>query len=379
MKIKREVKIAITFIVALFILVWGINFLRVKSIFDSTDKFYAVYDRVDGLKVSSSVVYRGYKVGQIDKITFIGERFSDVLVSFIINHDLRIPENTVAKIASADIMGTKEIQLIPGDAMVYAESGDTLIGKGDVNIIQQINEQLEPMKQKAIGLMNSVDSVMNLVQSLFDDGQGGNMKDAVYGVKRTIDNLEQATGRLNTFLKENDGKFTHIVTNVDSLVDVISSNKDNISEIIGNFADITDSLDKINIVAKFNGILSKSDSILIAINSGTGSLNKLLYSDELVYNLNEILTGFNNNPKKYVNLSIFGSSKVREYYGVAVRKSDKPLYLTDQLYVTFPDLKEIRKDNCYYYITAPEKKISGARKNLSRISASYPDAFIVKF
>ena len=59
MKVKREVKLALTAIVAVVILIWGINFLKAKALFDRNNVFYGIYDRVDGLKVSSSVIYRG--------------------------------------------------------------------------------------------------------------------------------------------------------------------------------------------------------------------------------------------------------------------------------------------------------------------------------
>ena len=119
--IKREVKLALTAIIAVIILIWGISFLKAKALFDNNDIFYGIYERVDGLKVSSSVIYRGYSVGQVNNIQFIGERFDKVLVEFSVGKDLKIPSNTIAIIESADLMGSKAINLIPGDASVYAQ------------------------------------------------------------------------------------------------------------------------------------------------------------------------------------------------------------------------------------------------------------------
>ena len=70
MKVKREVKLALTAIAAVVILIWGINFLKAKALFDRNNVFYGIYDRVDGLKVSSSVIYRGYSVGQVSAIQY---------------------------------------------------------------------------------------------------------------------------------------------------------------------------------------------------------------------------------------------------------------------------------------------------------------------
>ena len=90
MKVKREVKLALTAIVAVVILIWGINFLKAKALFDRNNVFYGIYDRVDGLKVSSSVIYRGYSVGQVSAIQFTGERYDKVLVQFTVGKKLQI-------------------------------------------------------------------------------------------------------------------------------------------------------------------------------------------------------------------------------------------------------------------------------------------------
>ena len=96
MKVKREVKLALTAIAAVVILIWGINFLKAKALFDRNNVFYGIYDRVDGLKVSSSVIYRGYSVGQVSAIQFTGERYDKVLVQFTVGKKLQISSNTIA-------------------------------------------------------------------------------------------------------------------------------------------------------------------------------------------------------------------------------------------------------------------------------------------
>ena len=85
MKIRREAKLALTALAAVFILIWGINFLKGSSLFESKSTFYGVYDSVEGLKVSSGVIYRGYQVGQVISIQFTGERFDRVLVKFSVD------------------------------------------------------------------------------------------------------------------------------------------------------------------------------------------------------------------------------------------------------------------------------------------------------
>ena len=379
--IRREVKIAITVLSALIILIWGIHFLSATSIFDRDSVFVSVYPRVDGLKVSSSVSYRGYKVGQVTKIEFIGETFDKVAVSYNVKGDLLLPTNTIAKIASADIMGTKEIQLIPGDAYFYAESGDTLQSDQEESLLMQLNEQIAPIKNRAEGLMSSLDSVLIIMQGILSGDEEANLKTSLASISRTIANLESVTGTLDTVLTTNAPRLTNIVTNLDSITGVIYAGKDDIGRGIGNIAKMTDTLEQLNLIGNANALVLTVDSITGKINRGEGSLGMLLNNDDLYFNLNTLLTGFQNNPKRYVNVSVFGGNSDKEnvLYGVAVHKSKEPLFLGDMLYAQFPDLKEIHKHGMFYYVTSYSKKQGQVERALEKLKSEFPEAFMVKF
>jgi phospholipid/cholesterol/gamma-HCH transport system substrate-binding protein len=70
MRISKEVKIGLIAVLILLLSVWGINFLKGKNILKSTDEYYLVFDRIDGLIESGIVSYKGYKVGNIAQIKF---------------------------------------------------------------------------------------------------------------------------------------------------------------------------------------------------------------------------------------------------------------------------------------------------------------------
>lgn len=379
--VRREVKIALTVLSALVILIWGIHFLSATSIFDRDSNFVSVYPRVDGLKVSSSVSYRGYKVGQVTKIEFIGESYDKVAVSYNVKGDLLLPTNTVAKIASADIMGTKEIQLIPGDGYFYAESGDTLQSDQEESLLMQLNEQIAPIKNRAEGLMSSLDSVLIIMQGILSGDEEANLKTSLASISRTISNLESVTGTLDNVLTTSAPRLNNIVTNLDSITGVLSAGKDDLGRGIGNIAKMTDSMEQLNLIGNANALVMSVDSITGKINRGEGSLGMLLNNDDLYFNLNTILTGFQNNPKRYVNVSVFGGNSDKEnvLYGVAVHKSKEPILLEDALYTQFPDLKEIHKHGAFYYVTSYSKKQGQVERSLEKIKVEFPEAFMVKF
>jgi len=58
-KISREIKVGILFLVGLAFLIWGYNFLKGKNIFKKERVFYAVYNEIDGLTKSNIISIQG--------------------------------------------------------------------------------------------------------------------------------------------------------------------------------------------------------------------------------------------------------------------------------------------------------------------------------
>lgn len=390
--IRREVKLALTAIAAIVILIWGINFLKAKALFDNNNVFYGIYDRVDGLKVSNSVIYRGYSVGQVSSIQFVGERFDKVLVQFTVGKGLKIPSNSIVAIQSADLMGSKAINLIPGDAMEYAVSGDTLRSQLALGLMEQLNEQLEPLKRKAENVLVSLDTVLVALQEIFNDGSHGNLKESLQSVSRTLNNVEEASGTLNTLLSKESKRVSKILENIDSVTGNLKAHNDDISKGMNNIVSISDSLRAINLnntIRSLNSVLAQTDSIMAKINQGQGTLGSMVYDDALYTNmttlsenLNKLLVEFRQNPKRFINLSMIsmraGKTVEIHHYGIVVAESDKPLPLNADLYLKYPDLKQIRRNGTYLYLIHTYDDLKHAKKELENVSKIFKDAYIVK-
>ena len=82
MKISRLVLIGLLFFGTLTILVWGLNFLKGKNFLQSEKEYYASYNKISGLMVSSPVTINGFQVGDVRDIkppvsTFNSSRLRD--------------------------------------------------------------------------------------------------------------------------------------------------------------------------------------------------------------------------------------------------------------------------------------------------------------
>ncbi|MFR1241688.1 MAG: MlaD family protein [Butyricimonas faecihominis] len=391
MKIRREAKLALTALAAVFILIWGINFLKGSSLFESKSTFYGVYDSVEGLKVSSGVIYRGYQVGQVISIQFTGERFDRVLVKFSVDKGLELPSNTLAMIQSADLMGSKVVALVPGDSHVTAVSGDTLRSQVERGLMEQVSQQMLPLKQKAERLLGSLDSVMLIVQGLFNEETKKNLSNSFGSIDRTLHNLEGASGNLDTLIQGESARISSILQDVNSITGNLRNNNEEISNILGNVSAISDSLRQASLhqtLMSLNYILATTDSIMNKINRGDGTIGALLNDNDLYYNLNQVsenlnrlLVEFRYNPKRFINLSLidFSSGKnALEEYGVVIFESSERLDINSELYVQNPGLKEIKYKDKYLYIIDSYKKLKPAQRKLDDVVKRYNDAYIVK-
>ena len=391
MKIRREAKLALTALAAVFILIWGINFLKGSSLFESKSTFYGVYDSVEGLKVSSGVIYRGYQVGQVISIQFTGERFDRVLVKFSVDKGLELPSNTLAMIQSADLMGSKVVALVPGDSHVFAVSGDTLRSQVERGLMEQVSQQMLPLKQKAERLLGSLDSVMLIVQGLFNEETKKNLSNSFGSIDRTLRNLEGASGNLDTLIQGESARISSILQDVNSITGNLRNNNEEISNILGNVSAISDSLRQASLhqtLMSLDYILATTDSIMNKINRGEGTIGALLNDNDLYYNLNQVsenlnrlLVEFRYNPKRFINLSLidFSSGKnALEEYGVVIFESLERLDINSELYVQNPGLKEIKYKDKYLYIIDSYKKLKPAQRKLDDVIKRYNDAYIVK-
>ncbi len=391
MKIKREAKLAIAAIAAVCILIWGINFLKGTSLFDSKTTYYGIYDKVDGLKVSSGVMYRGYQVGQVSKIVFVGDRLEKVLVEFFLKEDLALPKDSKALIQSADLMGSKVINLLSGSSNEPLQDGDTLTAEVERGMMEAVGEQIVPFKRKAERLLVSLDSVLVIMQEVLDMEARENLKGSIRNLNQTLSNLEGASDNLNKMLDGETGQVGRVLAHIEGIAGNLERNNENVSNILGNVSALSDSLrqaDLKGLVGQAEQVAAQMDSLLMKINKGEGTVGAFVKDSDLYYNLSEasenlnrFLVEFRHNPKKFIRLSLvdFSSNKsdVGEY-AVVIRETTERLAANDSLYRKHSGLCEIRYRDKYLYVVDTYKKLKQAQKKLAEVADEYENAYIVR-
>ncbi len=315
MKISKEFIIGFVVTVALVLLYWGFNFLKGKDIFSNELVYYSIYKDVSGLERSNPVLINGLEVGRVRNMRFTSPGANEVIVEIIIKTPVDIPANSVSRIYSSSILGSKAIEIRLGNSSELAQPGDTLASQTEESIKEAVSRELQPLKLKAENLMNSIDTVMSMLESLFDKTNQGNIAKSVEHFAHSFENLENTTGTLDTLMQSQKKRIEKILENIESISNSLAANQDNFNNIMSNFSDLSDTLAKMQVtetLASANKAMNEFSEIAAGINRGEGSLGMLVKDDSLYIHLQKsardldlLLEDIRKNPKKYVKVSVF--------------------------------------------------------------------------
>lgn len=313
MKINNETKVGVLAVVAIVILIVGYSFLKGNDVFSSEREFYAKYDRVDGLTVSKPVLVNGFQIGRVSKLTLLPS--GQIMVQFKITPEYQIPQNTIARLETTDLLGGKAIIFELGNSNEFALNGDTL----NANIQKGLLEQVEPVQKKAEIIIARLDSVLTAVNSTLSPEFQRNFDRSFTSIARTLETLEGTTKRLDGIVGTQSTKISGILSNLESISANFRNNNDKITSIMNNLDEVTDEVAKANFaqtIAEANKAVADLQVVINKVNTGTGTLSQLINDPQMYNNLNnaaanldKLMIDLKANPKRYVSFSIFGGRK----------------------------------------------------------------------
>lgn len=312
----NQAKVGIFATAAVIIFVLGFYFLKGTNLFERSNVYYAVYDRIDGLYKSNLVEINGYPVGKVsgmerDNIT------GKIVVQIDLEKDLKIPksDSTVAILVSTDFFGTKKIKLIFGQSAKYYEDGDTINTSFKTDLTERLGDQIDPIMSDVQKLVPSVDSTVVAIRWLFSE----NNPKSIY---TTLAQVNLALQKVSLILDDNRSSLKNTIGNFESISDNIKKNNDQITNILNNFSTLSDSLKQANIkqtVENLNATIAQLNGIVGDINQGKGTLGKLVKDDALyasidtaVSNLNILAKDVKARPYRYISINVFGAKKAEQ-------------------------------------------------------------------
>lgn len=305
MKLSNETKVGALLVVAIALLILGFNLLKGNDIFSSDTTLYAVYHDVDGLAAANPVNVNGLKVGSVSSLNVMDEHAGGILVKLTIKSDLSIPTNSVAKIVSSDLLGSKAVVLEFGDANTNLQDDDTISASVSVSMTEKLTSQIAPLSDKIKIILISLDSVLTDVHSTLDSKTQKNLRNSIMSLSETMKNFSSTSAKLDK-----------LVNNFNSFMGNINSQNEKINQILTNTEQATSSLAEADLpgtIHNLNTTVTNFNDLLSNVNEGKGSLGLLMNDDHLydnlksaTHNLNLLMEDLRLNPKRYVHFSLFG-------------------------------------------------------------------------
>lgn len=313
MKISNETKVGILAALSIALFIIGYNFLKGNDIFSSENEFYAKYDKVEGLAKSKPVLVNGFQIGRVSDLILLPD--GHILVQFKINPEYQVPKNTIARLESTDLLGSKAVVFDLGNSRENAIDGDTL----NANVQQNLLEKVQPVQKKAEIIIERLDSVLASVNNILNPNFQKNIDKSFTSIAKTLQNLEATSYKVNGIVGTEATRIDNILSNAESISANFKTYNRQITSILNNMDKLSNDVSKSNIKATLdnaNTAMASLQSAVDKVNSGKGSIGLLLNDEKLYNNLNKasknldyLMIDLKANPKRYVSFSVFGGRK----------------------------------------------------------------------
>ncbi len=288
----KEVRIGIAAIIALCVLIYGINYLKGIHLFKPTSYFYVKFQNINGLTKSSPVYADGFRVGIVRELYYDYDRPGNVVAEIDVEPDLRIPKGSSAELAAEMLGGVRMNLLLANNPRERYQTGDTIPGGLNSGMMGEVGELVPQLKQ----MLPKLDSIMASLNTLLADP----------AIPATLHNIESLTAHLSA----TSGQLQTLMSNdIPQLTGKLNTIGDNFVTISGNLKEID-----------YAAAMQKVDSTLANVKMITDKLGRkdntvgLLLNDPTLYNnLNattanaaSLLEDLRLHPKRYVHFSLFG-------------------------------------------------------------------------
>ena len=338
---SREIKIGLLTFIVLVTFVWGYTFLKGKNLLSSSTTIFTTFPDVTDLNVASPVLVNGYRIGTVTRIALNKQNVRMMDVFYEIDGDYKIPVNAEAVMKNLGLVSGKGLFL----EFEKECSGPDCIKDGG------------ELKGRTLGMLGSMlgedevekysseltMAVKTILRDIGKDGEEGAVNEIFRQMESISKNLTSITSTTNQLMNQSSDNLTGTIRNLESITDGIAKNNKKIENLLANLEKMSGDLagaDLGNTVSRTNATLDETKSavtelrntlttsnntmkdlgdLIQKIERGEGTVGMLMKDKKLYENLNAssknmalLLQDLRLNPKRYVNVSVFGK-KQKEY------------------------------------------------------------------
>lgn len=300
MKINSEVKVGITVLLAAIAAVIGFRFMSDIPVFKQAQEYTSTFERVDGLGTGSQVIIRGVKVGSVNRVQLVES--DSVMITMRLDLDERLPKNSVARLTSLGLIEGKSIVIERGDSDEYIEEGGRVKGIYVDSMMEVLGERGEEIGEDLSDSFTELNQFLRQLNKTLDDESSASLD-------RTIHNVESVTRNISDVLDSKKEEINEAIASGSSMMGQLdtmaTTNRPKVDSLMASLEYNVRELEKVRVeIESASGNLNE---ILEKINSGEGTLGRLVNDpsmydnlDELSVELKELVRGINEEPGRYL-------------------------------------------------------------------------------
>ena len=300
---KKELKIGIFVVAVIVASFFVLNYLRGEDIFNREYEIVSRYDNVEGLVASAPVYIKGFKAGKVVEVSYDSKK-GDFVVVCSVSNDFVIPSDSKMIIYGVDIMGTKGVKIDLGTSEVTAKDGECLTSAIEAGLMDSVAGNIAPLLEKVTDTLDSLSVTVSGVNKLLSDSNQNSLSRTLVHVEKTMANLRALSSSIN-------GKSQEITALVENLYDFSSKLGFLTEKVDTAMTGVGKIIQTVN-ESDINGVVTSFKTLLDNINDPDGSIGKLMNSDSVYNSVDSLLSDVNvlvnkiqENPKKYLKISIF--------------------------------------------------------------------------
>ncbi len=326
LSISSEAKVGLFVLVGLIIL--GYMSFRVGEYGFGLKKGYlvdVVFDNAAGLEKDASVQIAGVEVGRVDTIRL---KDGKALVTMRILPEVKLEKDAVAAIKTHGILGEKYIEIIPGT------KGEVFLAEGEE--ITHVQRQADI--DRLLTQLGSIADDVKVVTTSLSRVLGG--EEGEESLRSIVRNTRELTESLNKVVRQNDEKFSQMISGLRDASIQMEKTFSSLSEITDGINKGKGTIGRLvkddSTIDKLNKTLASLEEISDKINKGKGTIGKLIHDEETVDNLNETLSGINRYVTKaeqfrtflsYRGEYLFDKSDAKSYLELKIQPKEDKFYI----------------------------------------------------
>ena len=208
------------------------------------------------LRAGDDVRMAGVRIGSVESTGLDGRKPTAV---FKINEEFNIPEDSVATIGMAGLLGNNMVSIQMGTSNNYLPHGGDIKTDHGYDINNVVN-QIGALSQQIGGALNNFEKIL--------------------GAQEGEEGIFQTLSRM---LRENQDAIRNTVANMETITDQIASGKGTIGKLVmddemyNELKTLSDDLKRT--LAEGEALLSDTREIVAHVKSGEGTLGGLIYGD----------------------------------------------------------------------------------------------------